>query len=272
MGNKNQKSENVGCTPDQINEINIKNKQLEDQVTQLNSENNTLKQQLNTYLQNMQGNYNQLQTTAFMNINQAKQNIMMLQNQILILNQQNAILKQQNYKLNQNVSMLNNQKNILDGQITKYKFYCNKMQLMLLNKMQELSMKENINSWQRMNTPMNNSNSNINNNNNNNNINMNNNNNFNKQNFNCGMTNSMTIIFNVNNTMKCPISVFPDHKLGNVFVLALYQNGYSDFVNIKKFSFRYNTSDISNFFYQNNEVRNLNFGGSALANIEVTGF
>ena len=28
MGNKNQKSENVGCTPDQINEINIKNKQL----------------------------------------------------------------------------------------------------------------------------------------------------------------------------------------------------------------------------------------------------
>ena len=69
MGNKNQKSENVGCTPDQINEINIKNKQLEDQVTQLNSENDTLKQQVNTYLQNMQGNYNKLQTTAFMNIN-----------------------------------------------------------------------------------------------------------------------------------------------------------------------------------------------------------
>ena len=262
MGNKNQKSENVGCTPDQINEINIKNKQLEDQVTQLNSENDTLKQQLNTYLQNMQGNYNQLQTTAFMNINQAKQNIMMLQNQIGILNQQNAILRQQNLQLNQNVAMLNNQKNTLDGEITKYKFYCNKMQLMLLNKMQELSMKENINSWQRMNTPINNSNSNM-----NNNININN-----KQNFNYGKTNSMTIIFNVNNTMKCPISVFPDHKLGNVFVLALYQNGYSDFVNIKKFSFRYNTSDISNFFYQNKEVRNFNFGGSALANIEVTGF
>ena len=110
-------------------------------------------------------------------------------------------------------------------------------------------MKENINSWQRMNININN-----------------------KQNFNYGKTNSMTIIFNVNNTMKCPISVFPDHKLGNVFVLALYQNGYSDFVNIKKFSFRYNTFDISNFFYQNKEVRNLNFGGSALANIEVTGF
>ena len=249
MGNKNQKSENVGCTPDQINEINIKNKQLEDQVTQLNSENDTLKQQLNTYLQNMQGNYNKLQTTAFMNINQAKQNIMMLQNQIGILNQQNAILRQQNLQLNQNVAMLNNQKNTLDGEITKYKFYCNKMQLMLLNKMQELSMKENINSWQRMNININN-----------------------KQNFNYGKTNSMTIIFNVNNTMKCPISVFPDHKLGNVFVLALYQNGYSDFVNIKKFSFRYNTFDISNFFYQNKEVRNLNFGGSALANIEVTGF
>ena len=264
MGNKNQKSENVGCTPDQINEINIKNKQLEDQVTQLNSENDTLKQQLNTYLQNMQGNYNKLQTTAFMNINQAMQNIMMLKNQIGILNQQNAILRQQNYKLNQNVAMLNNQKNSLDCEITKYKFYCNKMQLMLLNKMQELSMKENINSWQRMNTPMNNSNSNM-----NSNINMNNNN---KQNFNYRMTNSMTIIFNVNNTMKCPISVFPDHKLGNVFVLALYQNGYSDFVNIKKFSFRYNTFDISNFFYQNKEVRNLNLGGSALANIEVTGF
>ena len=249
MGNKNQKSENVGCTPDQINEINIKNKQLEDQVTQLNSENDTLKQQLNTYLQNMQGNYNKLQTTAFMNINQAMQNIMMLKNQIGILNQQNAILRQQNYKLNQNVAMLNNQKNSLDCEITKYKFYCNKMQLMLLNKMQELSMKENINSWQRMNININN-----------------------KQNFNYGKTNSMTIIFNVNNTMKCPISVFPDHKLGNVFVLALYQNGYSDFVNIKKFSFRYNTFDISNFFYQNKEVRNLNFGGSALANIEVTGF
>ena len=249
MGNKNQKSENVGCTPDQINEINIKNKQLEDQVTQLNSENDTLKQQLNTYLQNMQGNYNKLQTTAFMNINQAKQNIMMLQNQIGILNQQNAILRQQNLQLNQNVAMLNNQKNTLDGEITKYKFYCNKMQLMLLNKMQELSMKENINSWQRMNININN-----------------------KQNFNYGKTNSMTIIFNVNNTMKCPISVFPDHKLGNVFVLALYQNGYSDFVNIKKFSFRYNTFDISNFFYQNKEVRNLNLGGSALANIEVTGF
>ena len=249
MGNKNQKSENVGCTPDQINEINIKNKQLEDQVTQLNSENDTLKQQLNTYLQNMQGNYNKLQTTAFMNINQAKQNIMMLQNQIGILNQQNAILRQQNLQLNQNVAMLNNQKNSLDCEITKYKFYCNKMQLMLLNKMQELSMKENINSWQRMNININN-----------------------KQNFNYGKTNSMTIIFNVNNTMKCPISVFPDHKLGNVFVLALYQNGYSDFVNIKKFSFRYNTFDISNFFYQNKEVRNLNLGGSALANIEVTGF
>ena len=110
-------------------------------------------------------------------------------------------------------------------------------------------MKENINSWQRMNININN-----------------------KQNFNYGKTNSMTIIFNVNNTMKCPISVFPDHKLGNVFVLALYQNGYSDFVNIKKFSFRYNTFDISNFFYQNKEVRNLNLGGSALANIEVTGF
>ena len=249
MGNKNQKSENVGCTPDQINEINIKNKQLEDQVTQLNSENDTLKQQLNTYLQNMQGNYNKLQTTAFMNINQAMQNIMMLKNQIGILNQQNAILRQQNYQLNKNVTMLNNQKNSLDCEITKYKFYCNKMQLMLLNKMQELSMKENINSWQRMNININN-----------------------KQNFNYGKTNSMTIIFNVNNTMKCPISVFPDHKLGNVFVLALYQNGYSDFVNIKKFSFRYNTFDISNFFYQNKEVRNLNLGGSALANIEVTGF
>ena len=37
MGNKNQKSENFGCTSDQIKEINIKNKHMEDQVTQLNS-------------------------------------------------------------------------------------------------------------------------------------------------------------------------------------------------------------------------------------------
>ena len=239
--NKNE----FDLTPDQIQEIMVEKANLADKVANLTIQNNTLRSQLTMYQQNanyMQGNYQNLQNTANFNMNQAGQ-------QILFLQTQNQNLTNQIYQLKQN-------ENALNFTIKQLQFYCNKIQLMLLNKMQELSMKDNINSMQKMNISSNNQ--------------MKNNNIMNS--FNYQRTeNSINIIFNVNNKMKCPIAVFPNHKLLNVFSLALYQNGYTDFINIRNFIFRYNTTNISNYFYENKEVSSLNLGSLNCPVIEVSG-
>ena len=139
------------------------------------------------------------------------------------------------------------------------KFYFNKMQIMLLNNMQQMPMKENINSWQQMNIPANNNFNNVNN--------MNQTPNFNYQ----KVANSYTIIFNVNNTTKYPVSVLPNHKLGNIFILALYQNGYTSFMDIRRFKFYYCARNISNYFYENKEVKDLNLNFPSFPVIEVLG-
>ena len=230
------KEREIDLTPDQIQDLMKSEADLQDKVTELTAANTNLKEQLNIYQNNnsiIQGNLQNMNKFATLNMNQALQQIIFLQNQ-------NELLKKQVYQLKQNVNNLNIENN-------KLQFYCNKMQIMLLNHMQEYSMKNNINSMQSLNsTPMN-----INNNMNNNNR----NNNFNYQ----KTANSLNIIFNVNNKMRCPISTLPNHKLGNVFILALYQNGYTNFVNINTFKFRYNTDDISSLFYDNKEVKDFHF-------------
>ena len=147
--------------------------------------------------------------------------------------------------------------NKLRGENKQYKFYNNKLQLMLLNNMQDKKVNDNINSWQQMNNA-----------NNNNMNNFNNQPNFNFQN----NKNAKTIIFNVNNRMKCPISTLPNHKLANIFTLALYQNGYTNFMNIKNFTFYFNTTNISKYFYNNQEVKDLPLNNQNFPIIEVTGF
>ena len=258
--NKEQKE--TSMSPDEIQDLIKTKKNLEAQITNLAYQNQTLQKQLNVYLksnQTIQGNFQNLQNAAYLNMNQASQ-------QIQILQDQNTQLMSQKNNLEQKMISLN-------VELEKYKFYCNKMQLMCLNNMQQISMNDNINSWQKMNNPsnnnMNNNMNSINNMNNiNNNMNMNNSPNFNYQN----PENTKTIIFNVNNKMKCPIATLPNHKLGNIFILALYQNGFSNFVNINSFTFRFNTQNISNLFYQNKEVKELHLGGANFPIIDVSGF
>ena len=232
--NETPKEREIDLTPDQIQDLMKSEADLKDKVTELTAANNNLQEQLNIYQNNnaiIQGNLQNMNKFATLNMNQAFQQIMFLQNQ-------NELLKKQVLQLKQNVNNLNFENN-------KLQFYCNKMQIMLLNQMQENSMKNNINSMQSINsTPIMN-----------NNMNNNQNRNFNYQ----KTPNSLNIIFNVNNKMRCPISTLPNHKLGNVFILALYQNGYTNFVNIRSFKFRYNTFDISNLFYENKEVKDFHF-------------
>ena len=248
----------IDLTPDEIQDLMRQKSDLEIQVTQLTSANTTLSQQLNIYVNNnsiIQNNLQKMNNFATMNMSQAYQQILFLQNE-------NKKLSNQIYQLKQNMEKLKQENNIMQ-------FYCNKMQIMLLNQMQGNSMKNNINSMQSVNShPMNN---NCNNNMSNNNMCNNNMCNNNDRNFNYQKTsNSMNIIFNVNNKMKCPVSALPNHKLGNIFVLALYQNGYTNFVNIRNFSFRYNTQDISNLFYDNKEVSSYHFN-QGFPVIEVNG-
>ena len=248
----------IDLTPDEIQDLMRQKSDLEIQVTQLTSANTTLSQQLNIYVNNnsiIQNNLQKMNNFATMNMSQAYQQILFLQNE-------NKKLSNQIYQLKQNMEKLKQENNIMQ-------FYCNKMQIMLLNQMQGNSMKNNINSMQSVNShPMNN---NCNNNMSNNNMSNNNMCNNNDRNFNYQKTsNSMNIIFNVNNKMKCPVSALPNHKLGNIFVLALYQNGYTNFVNIRNFSFRYNTQDISNLFYDNKEVSSYHFN-QGFPVIEVNG-
>ena len=248
-GNEENTNKNeFDLTPDQVKDMVIEKRNLQALVDNLTLQNNTLQCQLAMYQQNanyIQGNFQNLKNTANFTMGQAAQQILFLQNQ-------NQNLNKQIYQMKQN-------ENALNFKINQLQFYCNKIQLMLLNKMQEISMKDNINSMQKMNMSTNNQ---IKNNNNNNNM-----NNFNYQ----RTENSINIIFNVNNKMKCPIAVFPNHKLGNVFSLALYQNGYTNFINIKNFTFHFNTQNISNCFYDNKEVSSINFGSLTFPCIEVSG-
>ena len=243
--NETQKEREIDLTPDEIQDIMKSKADFEDKVAELTSENKVLKEQINIYENKnalIQGNLQNMSTYAALNMNQALQQIMLLKNQ-------NEMLNNQVYQLKQNVNYLNSENN-------KLKFYCYKMQIMLLNHMQENSMKNNINSMQSLNsTPMNN-----------NNMNNRNASNFNYQ----RTTNSLNIIFNVNNKMRCPVASLPNHRLGNIFVLALYQNGYTNFINIRNFTFRYNTKNISNLFYDNKEVKDFTFN-KGFPVIEVSG-
>ena len=245
-----RQNQEIGMTPDQIQELIEIKRNLELQVVDLNNQKNYLQQQLKIYQQNafnMHGQYQNLNAQAKFNNIQASQQIAILQNQ-------NSTLTQEKYNLNLLV-------NKLRGENEQYKFYNNKLQLMLLNNMQNKKVNDNINSWQQMNNANNN--------------NMNNNmNNFNNQpNFNFqNNKNAKTIIFNVNNRMKCPISTLPNHKLANIFTLALYQNGYTNFMNIKNFTFYFNTTNISKYFYNNQEVKDLPLNNQNFPIIEVTGF
>ena len=81
----------------------------------------------------------------------------------------------------------------------------------------------------------------------------------------------MTIIFNIDNQIKLNISVLPHHKLGNAFILALYQNGYNNFININSFTFRYSTQNITNYFHENKEVSSLKLNSKNCPVIDVTG-
>ena len=240
------KNNNIGITPDEIQDLIITKKNLEDQVRSLTTQNNCLQQQLNIFQQqayNIQGKCQTLQSQATFNSIQASQQI--------------AILQNQNNTLTQDKHNLNVQVNKLNVEIQQYKLYCNQLQLMLLNNMQNKQVNESINSWQQMNNSFNNNN------------NMNNNRpSFNFQN----VKNAKTIIFNVNNKMRCPISTLPNHKLANIFTLALYQNGYTNFMNIKNFTFYYNAHNISTYFYNNQEVKDLQLSSQNFPIIEVSGF
>ncbi len=150
-----RQNQEIGMTPDQIQELIEIKRNLELQVVDLNNQKNYLQQQLNIYQQNafnMHGQYQNLNAQAKFNNIQASQQIAILQNQ-------NSTLRQEKYNLNLLV-------NKLRGENEQYKFYNNKLQLMLLNNMQNKKVNDNINSWQKMN--------NANNNNMNNNININN--------------------------------------------------------------------------------------------------
>ena len=249
--NNNENNENnnipkgreIDLSPEEIQNLMESEANLRDKVNDLNKTNTYLQEQLNIYKNNnaiIQNNLQNINKSATLNLNQARQQIDLLQNQNLLYKNQNDLFQKQILQLEQTVKNLNHENNVL-------KFSCNKMQIMLLNHMQEISMNNNINSMQSLNsTPMNNIN--------------NMNNNMNNQNFNNQKTaNSLNLIFNINNKIRFPISTLPNHKLGNVFILALYQNGYTNFVNIRTFKFRYNTHDISNLFYENKEVKDFHF-------------
>ena len=227
--NNNENNENnnipkgreIDLSPEEIQNLMESEAKLRDKVTDLNKANTYLQEQLNIYKNNnaiIQNNLQNVNKSATLNLKQALQQIALLQNQ-------NDLFQKQILQLEQTVKNLNHENNVL-------KFSCNKMQIMLLNHMQEISMKNNINSMQSLNsTPMNNIN--------------NMNNNMNNQNFNNQkIANSLNLIFNINNKIRFLISTLPNHKLGNVFILALYQNGYTNFVNIRTFKFRYNNHDI----------------------------
>ena len=194
--------------------------------------------------------------------NNANLNVSQALGQINILSQQNNYLKCINNNLNTEVFRLNQQIIKLNSENDKLKFYCNKMDLMLLNKMQQVSFLENMKMCQNFNCFPNN---NIINNNNFNNGMMNNNQNFNYEN----MNNSKNIIFNVNNIFKCSMTVLPNNRLGDSFCLALYKNGFKNMINIKNYIFILNCKNLSSYFYENKKIRDINMYLENYARIDV---
>ena len=83
--------------------------------------------------------------------------------------------------------------------------------------------------------------------------------------------NMMTLSFNINNNIKFDTLVQLNQKLGDIFILALNQHGYSNFGDIKDFTFGYGTQDLTNYFHDNQEVRFLNFGSHTKPIIDVKG-
>ena len=238
MGSDNQKT---GTTPEDIKNIVLENGNLKNEVSNLKNEIIDLKNKLANYEKIAKGQIQNINSIANMNLSQAYINIDCLQKQ------NNALLFERNN--------LQYEKERLKVENWQLKFNNYKMQLMLLNQMQNTSMKDNIMAAKNLNTPQGNAN-------------MNNNNN----NFNYNENKDMiTIVFNINNKLKFNISTLPNHKLGNIFLLALYQNGYSNFININDFSFRYSTHNITNLFRENKEIRAINTISNSLLVIDVSG-
>ena len=247
MGSDNQKT---GTTPEDIKNIVLENGNLKNEVSNLKNEIIDLKNKLANYEKIAKGQIQNINSIANMNLSQAYINIDFLQKQ------NNALVFERNN--------LQYEKERLKVENWQLKFNNYKMQLMLLNQMQNTSMKDNIMAAKNLNTPQ--GNANMNNNNNMNQMMNNNNNNFN-YNENKDM---ITIVFNINNKLKFNISTLPNHKLGNIFLLALYQNGYSNFINIKDFYFRYSTQNITNLFHENKEVKCINSNPKNFLVIDVT--
>ena len=79
----NNNNQEIGITPDEIQDLREIKRNLETQVITLTNQNNLLQQQLNIFQQNnysMQGQLQNVNATAFFNINQAQQQIKLLQN------------------------------------------------------------------------------------------------------------------------------------------------------------------------------------------------
>jgi len=83
----------------------------------------------------------------------------------------------------------------------------------------------------------------------NNNINFNFNNNAFKKSLNNNHEKIITIIFNYVNKFKCPIVIFPNIRLMNIFSLVSIQIGDSVFSNIYGLAFYYNTENITSHFF-----------------------
>ena len=247
MGSDNQKT---GTTPEDIKNIVLENGNLKNEVSNLKNEIIDLKNKLANYEKIAKGQIQNINSIANMNLSQAYINIDFLQKQ------NNALVFERNN--------LQYEKERLKVENWQLKFNNYKMQLMLLNQMQNTSMNDNIMAAKNLNTPQ--GNANMNNNNNMNQMMNNNNNNFN-YNENKDM---ITIVFNINNKLKFNISTLPNHKLGNIFLLALYQNGYSNFINIKDFYFRYSTQNITNLFHENKEVKCISSNPKNFLVIDVT--
>ncbi len=249
---KQEEKEVVGLTPQEVDELLLQNANLNDQVSNLKKENRDLKIKLENYEKTANGKIQYISRAATMNINQALMKIDFLERQNNAL-----IIERNNLQSNWNYLYIEN---------NKLKFYNYKMQLMLLNQMQNTPMNDNIMAAKTLNTPQGNVNMNNMNNNKKNSM------NFNSPSFNYEKNKNMiTIVFNIDNKIKCNISALPNHKLGNIFLLALYQNGYSNFININDFSFRYSTHNITNLFRENKEISAINTISNSLLAIDVSG-
>ena len=85
-----------------------------------------------------------------------------------------------------------------------------------------------------------------------------NNNNFNN-NFNQNNIFIYNLIFNVDNIKKYPVSCFPKSKLGNIFLMLSNQIGNIQYSDMYKLKFFYNTVNITEHFWKNEEIEVLNF-------------